>query len=136
MVKVLKQQGQYEQVVREANGGALPVRMLNSVFGDAGPSVLDEKQVEIDELTRSLKEVNSKLFSLQIDKQRNFRPDATLEARNELQIIEEENDAKDASRDVSDGQVPRKTLRQDRVGIFSPTNSSMRDNSVSFGHLD
>ena len=54
----------YEEVIREANGGVIPIKMLNMVFGNEGPTLLDEYQSKIEELKRSLKEANSKLFSL------------------------------------------------------------------------
>ena len=42
VVRVLKERGLYEEIVREANGGVVPVKMLNLVFGDQGPTLLDE----------------------------------------------------------------------------------------------
>ena len=39
---MLKERGLYEEVIREANGGVIPVKMLNMVFGDQGPTLLDE----------------------------------------------------------------------------------------------
>lgn len=39
---MLKNRGEYEEVLKEANGGILPVNMINLVFGDQGPTLLDE----------------------------------------------------------------------------------------------
>lgn len=39
---MLKERGLYEEVIREANGGVIPVKMLNMVVGDQGPTLLDE----------------------------------------------------------------------------------------------
>ena len=42
MIKVLKSRELYEDVIREANGGIMPIQLHNHAFGEQAPSVLDE----------------------------------------------------------------------------------------------
>lgn len=67
------------------------MKMLNMLFGDQGPSVLDEYQSKIDELKRNLKEANNKLFNEQNERMKlALTGEASATVRSELQIIEEE----------------------------------------------
>ena len=129
---MLKNRDIYEDVIREVNGGVMPVKMLSMVFGDQEPTLLDEYQSKIDELKRSLKEANSKLFKEQNERLKLVRADETsLVARSELQIIEEENPENDNDANKMPpksnlvGQVPWKNDEERRYGqIRTPSNSS------------
>ena len=60
LVKVLKKRNLFEDIVKEINGGVLPkqsedgVKIFDTVFGNAGPTVLEEYQRKVDETTREI----------------------------------------------------------------------------------
>ena len=60
LVKVLKKRNLFEDIVKEINGGVLPkqsedgVKIFDTVFGNAGPTVLEEYQRKVDETSREI----------------------------------------------------------------------------------
>ena len=63
LVKVLKARAIFEDIVKEINGGVLPsqtdedgVKIFDTVFGNAGPTVLEEYQRKVEETTKELQE--------------------------------------------------------------------------------
>lgn len=62
LVKVLKQRNLFEDIVKEINGGVLPeqsddgVNIFDTVFGNAGPTILEEYQRKVEETSKELQE--------------------------------------------------------------------------------
>ena len=62
-MKVLKGRNIFEDVVKEINGGVLPeqsedgVKIFDTVFGNAGPTILEEYQRKVEESSKELQEV-------------------------------------------------------------------------------
>ena len=59
-MKVLKKRNQFEEIVKEINGGVLPnqsedsINIFDTVFGNSGPTILEEYQSKIEESTKEL----------------------------------------------------------------------------------
>jgi len=62
LVKVLKQRNIFEDIVKEINGGVLPeqsddgVKIFDTVFGNSGPTILEEYQRKVEETSKELQE--------------------------------------------------------------------------------
>ena len=63
LAKKLKERNLFEEIVREINNGHLPeqsedggVTIFDSVFGNAGPTVLEEYQRKVEETQKELQE--------------------------------------------------------------------------------
>lgn len=62
LVKVLKERNLFEDIVKQINGGVLPqqsedgVQIFDTVFGNSGPTILEEYQRKVDETTKELNE--------------------------------------------------------------------------------
>jgi len=62
LVKILKQRDLFEDIVRQINGGVFPnqsedtIQIFDTVFGNAGPTVLEEYQRKVEETQKELLE--------------------------------------------------------------------------------
>ena len=77
MITVLKKRNLFESVIKEINGGVMPEQqddgsgsqIFDTVFGNAGPTILEEYQLKVEEQTKELSELSIQLKQLQNDNQ-------------------------------------------------------------------
>ena len=110
-MKVLKQRNIFEEIVREINGGAMPeqsedgsVNIFDTVFGNSGPTILEEYQRKVEESSKELSEVQLQLSQLQSDNQQlieqSVRDTQTLEGK-EVELERQRRQVANLTKEVS-----------------------------------